>query len=144
MAIETGKIMRIKQKIKKRIQVVATVLLLAPLAFLMLRAVVLTNSLRRHPVLTTASVTHYYPDHKKNGGSFAFTYQVDGKTYEGETGIASLFSDRGYDFVGKTLPIVYDSTNVEMSMLLITPGGFKEYKLPFPDSLKWTRKYFRR
>jgi hypothetical protein len=53
-------------------------------------------------------------------------------------------------FIGKTFPIMYDTTSrihppfAFTNVLLIFPDNFKQYNLPFPDSLKWVLKFNRK
>ncbi len=52
--------------------------------------------------------------------------------------------------VGKSFPILYDTTSrihpplKFTNFLLIFPEDFKQFNLPFPDSLKWVLKFNRK
>jgi hypothetical protein len=43
-------------------------------------------------------------------------------------------------FVGKYFPMAY-SPKLNMGQILITPKDFKDYNIPFPDSLNWVLEY---
>ena len=43
-------------------------------------------------------------------------------------------------FIGKYFPIAY-SPKINVGQILITPEDFKNYDIPFPDSLNWVLEY---
>jgi len=43
--------------------------------------------------------------------------------------------------VGRQLPVVYDSTNIDNCFLLLFEDDYLKYNIQFPDSLNWLRKY---
>jgi hypothetical protein len=46
------------------------------------------------------------------------------------------------EFEDKYFPVIYDP-KFGQSQILIDPGQFKRFNLPFPDSLSWVLKYFK-
>lgn len=46
-----------------------------------------------------------------------------------------------FSIAGKQFPVVYDTTDIDNSQILITAKKFKKYSIPFPDSLSWIEDY---
>ena len=44
------------------------------------------------------------------------------------------------EFIGKVFPVIV-SVVTKNSTILVTPRQFKEYDIPFPDSLQWVIAY---
>ncbi len=43
--------------------------------------------------------------------------------------------------IGRSFPLIYDTTSPNINHLLIFPTDFETWNLPFPDSLKWVLKF---
>jgi len=99
------------------------------------------DELKQNAVLTTGTVLKFHRDYRSNGGSIRYVFDSGGKQYENTGGYPRLYSDDGYNFEGKVFPVVYDHGDPGNSRMLITPGDFKTYNIPFPDTLNWVKKY---
>lgn len=75
-----------------------------------------------------SSDTHY-------GTFIKYEYTIDGKRYEWSKKYFFPKDDTIY-FVGQTFPLVYCTTEPEISRILILDVNFEEFDLPQPDSLK--------
>jgi hypothetical protein len=100
------------------------------------------DHLRRNAVLTNVTISKYTRNGKGNGGTFYFAFVVKNKTYEKAIGYGALKPGLGNAFVGKNLPLIYDSTDPGNCDLLITSKDFNNYGFAFPDSLRWVEAYF--
>jgi len=45
---------------------------------------------------------------------------------------------------GTKVPVLYSCSDPDFSQLLLLPEDFKEYDLPYPDSLMWLEKYIKK
>lgn len=45
--------------------------------------------------------------------------------------------------IGRTIPIIIDSTNANNAELLLMPDDFAKFEIAFPDSLFWTINCFK-
>lgn len=68
-----------------------------------------------------------------------YWFEVDGEIFNCKMAKRIRFSQAD-TLVGMHFPIAYEKGNPENSEIIITPEDFKEFKLPFPDSLRWIRK----
>jgi hypothetical protein len=100
--------------------------------------IVSKKKLHKNGILLNAKTTNWAPGAKV---SLDLKYEF---YYKGEKKIgADAFNDfRGNpDFVGRYFPVIYYPGWGGHNQLLITPSDFKEFNLPFPDSLNWVLPY---
>jgi hypothetical protein len=62
--------------------------------------------------------------------------------YKGEIKIVTSNTnvDKNQVFIGKRFLFAY-SPKINIGEILVTPEDFKDYNIPFPDSLNWVLKY---
>jgi len=96
-----------------------------------------SNDLKHNGVIVTTKILNVNSGGKMPGG-FNCLVKYNGKLFERPSG-TSIYRGR-FDFVGKTFPAIY-SPNTNSLKILITPGDFEKFNIPFPDSLKWVLSY---
>lgn len=102
-----------------------------------------TNRLRNNKSFTTGEVTSFTRRVKGSGGDFIFTYWINGVSYSGFSVVFNIDLNKGHLLVGKKFPVIYDSTDLENSAILITESDYLYYKISIPDSLDWIKSYQR-
>jgi hypothetical protein len=95
---------------------------------------------KRKFVTTIGTITNVIWGHKNGRYIVQANFKVNGfvlytsaLTQCAETKLKYLYNK----LKGKGVLVVYDSTNINNSQLLIDEEGFKEYNINMPDSLKW-------
>lgn len=103
---------------------------------------------KSHRILSAIKIGSGYINSLNNCTKCALTYNYTfsdkGINYSGVSGSSGNTDE--YHYLGvaclyKSFPVAYDSLHPEISKLLITPVDFKVYKIPFPDSLNWVKRY---
>lgn len=93
------------------------------------------NKIMEHPKLTTGIITNVTYVAKK-GYYLEYNFYIDGGTtssgaYKG--GVESIRNS----IVNKSFPVIYNKYESDKNTMLILPEHFKEFNLPYPDSLRW-------
>lgn len=73
-------------------------------------------------------------------------YLTRDEKFEGQVEFSSdvvSFRDAKSFFIGRTFPVVYNPNDPSNNSILINENACKKYNVPFPDSLEWTKKYFK-
>lgn len=101
-------------------------------------------NLRKHPIITRSKV---YSIDKGGKGNFGpgvyYNYSIGKDLYKG-TDLHGQLKYSIEDLNGKYFPVVYSFNGFWYdSKILITPDDFKQFNLPFPDSLNWVLKYMK-
>ncbi|NML40657.1 hypothetical protein HHL17_25900 [Chitinophaga sp. G-6-1-13] len=97
--------------------------------------------LKQHYVLTVGTVQEYNINPRGPGGSVKYSYKVKDKLYY-STDVYPEIHRSGMDSIeGKQFPVAYDTTDVGNCQILITTKRFKQFSIPFPDSLSWVEEY---
>ena len=106
-----------------------------------------TNQILAHKGFTHGEILASYHAYKSPKYVFEYDYKIHGAAYMGEQLISEgLMKD---SLLNNTFPVVYDTTAKRNrytpfpAYLLITPDDFKKFNMPFPDSLKWVKKYIK-
>ncbi|MBC7864671.1 MAG: hypothetical protein IAF38_16985 [Bacteroidia bacterium] len=91
-------------------------------------------SLKENGVITRCTVYEYKPAASKERSKAHYTIIIKDREviFDGDL-ISSL--EKKWLFV--SLPLIYDSTNINNHRLLLSRKDFSELQIPFPDSLKW-------
>ncbi|MNE93942.1 hypothetical protein D3C80_1918520 [compost metagenome] len=80
----------------------------------------------------------------RGGPDFTYEFKVNNIEYKNSTVKLAFSLGEGYDLLNFNFPVIYQKSNPDNCQLLITPYEFKEYNIPYPDSLNWVReKYFK-
>lgn len=93
--------------------------------------------LKYNAVITTGLLKSTSYHSKSSLVDFEYSYKYDGKMYN------SSFSSGKIDYsnlMGKSFPVLV-SKLTNKSIMLITPSHFKQFNIPFPDSLNWVMQY---
>jgi hypothetical protein len=85
------------------------------------------------------SVQHY----TKSTPSATYSYVVNGKTYYGFESLSNFKVIKESALVGKTFPVVVDSTRVTNTRMLFDSIAFKSFNLTYPDTLRWLKAYLK-
>jgi hypothetical protein len=99
------------------------------------------TNLKHHKLLSTAIVTDVRPVIKGTGTWIEYEFRVRGITIEDKY---RIFLNETYTdtlkklFLNNYLPLIYDSTNLNNSVLLIERRDFETFNIPIPDSLMKT------
>ena len=68
---------------------------------------------------------------------FTYEFRYNNKLYKKDKSVDVVQS---WTFVGKSFPVIF-SPRSNRCELVITPRDFEIYRLPFPDSLSWVKRY---
>ena len=74
------------------------------------------------------------------GYDLNYEFYYEGKKKTANNAVEKIRGLR--EFEDKNFPAIYDP-KYGASQILIDPGMFKKYNVPFPDSLKWVLPYFK-
>ena len=99
------------------------------------------NRLLAHPVIYNGA-TVVSVDRTKYGWCLKYSFVLDGKIYSEHTPNEN-FSRFPGDFVGRHFPVAYQRGEPRNSELLLREEEFEEFKLGYPDSLKWVLGYIK-
>jgi hypothetical protein len=94
------------------------------------------------PSLTTGIVTDV--DLKGRLGNFIeyhFTY--NGNTVYSNGNARKEYASLKNFIIYKQFPVIFSSVSPSYNMMLILPEDFKDYNVPFPDSLNWVLQYIK-
>jgi hypothetical protein len=97
------------------------------------------KELKENGILLTAS-TMEWQQSTKAGFGLKYEFFFDGKKITGYA--ASKYFAGNINFAHKYFPVIY-APKYGHKELLIEPRRFKEYNIPFPDSLKWVLPYIK-
>lgn len=94
------------------------------------------KDLKRNGVIVTATIKGILTG-SKAPSTFEYKFSYKGIEYIDNNNAGIRTKNL---FIGKTFPAIF-SPVTENSQLLLTPEGFNEYGLKFPDSLNWVLEY---
>lgn len=85
---------------------------------------------------TTGVIVEQDADYK---GRLAFNYEffVDGKKYHNQASGVGIRPSTYQDFIGKSLPVIYNRNDPSENDMLLTPYDFSSHGREVPDSLIW-------
>ncbi|RFS18677.1 hypothetical protein DVR12_26900 [Chitinophaga silvatica] len=94
------------------------------------------NRLYKNGYWTTGIIIERGWDYR---GRLAFNYEfyVDGKKYRNQASGIGIRPDTYRQFIGKSLPVIYNSKDPSENKMMIRPSDFTSYELEIPDSLFW-------
>jgi len=108
---------------------------------LFFREKVKENRLHTRKLIVSGEVTQFSTSYKGSGVRVNFVYVINGKEYRKNDAGVSVSKPAGNLLVNMRFPVVVDSTDFTNSRILVTPGAFDHFNLPFPDSLEWVRQF---
>ncbi len=92
------------------------------------------------PTLTTGIITNV--ELKGRLGNFVeYHFDFNRNTIYSNGNAHNEYAPLKNFIVNKQFPVIFSSVNPNYNMILILPEDFKEYNVPFPDSLKWVLQY---
>ena len=95
--------------------------------------------LKKDGILVSAEVVNSFIGIKGNN-SLTCKVFYNGKTFTLSSG-SSVPLNRREELVGRNFPAIYLPNSSHMQILIL-PGDFEKYNLPYPDSLKeWYSRY---
>lgn len=100
--------------------------------------------LKHNYILTNATITDAGIQMQKNGSwivVYSFTL-IDGKKVSHE-GLYHIYYEKKDSLIGRNIPCAYYKKDYRRSELLIYKQTWKQYGLEYPDSLQWTKNYFK-
>jgi hypothetical protein len=111
------------------------------IAIVIIYILIVKRELHKQGILLNAKTTNWASGAKVSL-DLKYEFYYNGKKIIG----ANAFNDfRGnLDFLNRFFPVMYYPGLGGNSQLLIGPEDFKEFYLPFPDSLKWVLPYLNR
>ncbi|MBC9914955.1 hypothetical protein [Chitinophaga varians] len=77
---------------------------------------------------------------KSPGVKLLYYFYVDGKLYQHEQVVEGLSTLRCRLLIDKRLPVVYEEGDIDNNRLLVFYENFKEFSIPYPDSLSWIER----
>jgi hypothetical protein len=95
--------------------------------------------------MTNCIIYSMYYGGKGSKGQYGLYYNFlfNEKSYKSTvllTGYVSKLNSKNY-FINRTFPIAFNKNFPYLSQPLIFPNDFKEFNIPFPDSLNWVVQY---
>ena len=100
--------------------------------------VISKRNLHKHGILLNARTTNWASGAKMSL-DLKYEFYHKGKKIIGSTAFNDFRGNN--DFEKRYFTVMYYSGLGGHSQLLITPADFKEFNLPFPDSLQWVLSY---
>lgn len=96
----------------------------------------------KNAVLTTAIITRIgnvssFQRDPYNYMSLKYTYKVNNHAYEGSRDLKNRSLECRKMFIGKKIPVLYDKTDPEGSVLILYDYNYEDHGLIMPDSMKW-------
>ena len=125
---------------KSRIIWVAFGLFVISAFSLMINGIFTDKKLRKEGVLTTAVVTDCKFGYR-GGISFIYEFILEGKLIKNKKSFMEIVPSKGANFLHKSFPLLYLETSPSNNQILISRYSFEEFKIPFPDSLKWVIEF---
>ena len=107
------------------------------------------KKLEQNHLITIGKIKSCNSAGRGSGGKLSLDYNItlNEKKYNSSTSyLTSEFTcrlARNY-FVGKTFPAVYYPPDPSISTLMIVPSDFEHFGYPYPDSLNWVLKYYKK
>jgi hypothetical protein len=100
--------------------------------------------LKRHYHIAQATILQAGIRMQKNGSWLIIYSFVDikGDTIRSKTDFFLRISLKD-SLIGRTVPCAYYKNNSKISELLIYEHTWKQYGLVYPDSMKWTKRFFK-
>ncbi|MOA25760.1 hypothetical protein D3C78_1465070 [compost metagenome] len=133
----------INNLLKKNNQVIALVLLVLMFSLMLLYSHRKKNNLKDDMVITVGQIVNVRNGYKLN---IDITYEFIRKQKKEEHSdlrVALSYAE-GKELLYQYFPVIYQKSNPNNCQLLISPLDFKEYNIPYPDSLQWVKeKYFK-
>jgi len=99
------------------------------------------EGIKKNKIIVIGKIIEYEQGLSTKGQSpqFVYYYYVNGASYKYFR--HTNWPKDGSIFIYKSFPVVCDSTNPKNSRLLIFPDEFRDFNIPFPDSLQWVLDY---
>ena len=107
---------------------------------LMVNGVFTNKRLRKQGMLTTAVVTDYKFGYR-GGISFIYEFVFEGKLIKNKKSFMEIVPSKGANFLNKAFPVLYLQNSPSNNQILISRYSFKEFEIPFPDSLNWVIEF---
>lgn len=100
------------------------------------------ENILNNPSITTAIVTNV--ELKGRPGNFVqYNFKFNGKIIYSNGNAHKEFAPLKRFIVNRQFPVIFSSIDPNYNMILILPEDFKEYNMPFPDSLNWVLQYLK-
>jgi hypothetical protein len=100
------------------------------------------DKLRSDGIIGKAKITDCYSRSKGAGVNVDYTFVVAGKTYKGRQSYIELEHFVCRELYYQEVSIIYVKENPDVNKLMISKNDFERLKYPYPDSLKWTERYY--
>ena len=83
-------------------------------------------------------------DLKGRPGNFIkYNFAYNGNTIYSHGNAHKEYAPLKNFIINKQFPVIYSTVNPNYNMILILPEDFKDYNVPFPDSLNWVLQYIK-
>lgn len=101
------------------------------------------KKLKREGVIGKAKITDCNIGSKGAGVILDYTFTVEGKKIKGKQSYYELKSQVCRELLYREVSIIYSEEKPEENRLMISENDFKKLGYPYPDSLKWTDRYYK-
>ena len=121
-------------------------LLASAMAWVVYMAVLANNGPVKNGKLANGRILKCTTSRRSDNVAFNYGFEHNGHTIVTITfSFAGQFTmaDCNQYFVGRSFPVMYDSTHAANNEILIDSISFKRYRLPFPDSQVWIYNHLR-
>ncbi|RAJ06718.1 hypothetical protein LX64_01845 [Chitinophaga skermanii] len=98
-----------------------------------------SNDLLQNYILTEGTVLSFTIAAKGSSNTVKYEYKVDGIFYEGYNAYPEISRSQGSIIVGKKFPVAFLKKDNKISHILISTKDFRNFSIPFPDSLLWIK-----
>ncbi|MBL7763102.1 MAG: hypothetical protein JNL23_06710 [Chitinophagaceae bacterium] len=116
---------------------------IASFGYLIIISLIDRYNLSLNNVITFGTITGTNTNQKHTCGGVDFTFFVSNKEYHGSTGYCDLSSAFCESLIGRKFPVIYCPKKISNNQMLLTKAMFKDYNVPYPDSLEWIEEYVR-
>jgi len=97
------------------------------------------NEILEEPVMSTGVIKSIVFKAKK-GYYIEYDFNINGGMLSSSTYRSDIGSIRNI-IVNKSFPVIYNKRHNDKNEILFLPEDFKEFKMPYPDSLKWITEH---
>ncbi|MES2702332.1 MAG: hypothetical protein V4649_06815 [Bacteroidota bacterium] len=100
------------------------------------------SCLKANASYTNATVVRFNEIAKFMDASIVYDFKVGAKKYTGDKTYSQINKFKGDAFIGQTFLVVYSNKDPRNNQILITEDDYMQFRMQYPDTLLWTKKYF--
>ena len=130
-----------KKSSSRQRNLIAFVFILTLVGFGVLMAFLENHSLKKHKAFTQGRVIYLTTSSKSTETFVRYSFSLRGNQYTRISALSKTYKDKHLKplyalLLNKTFPVVYDSTDPDNAVILISAEDYKKYDFKRPDSLE--------